>query len=91
MGKGRVLLLNTSLTVRARQPNSHSNIGWEIFTDHIIELLNERKDPIVFILWGNNAIKEGLNQQSLALYNNIPHPSPYSANRGFLAQNPFQN
>ncbi len=54
--KEGVLLLNTSLTVRAGDPNSHSNIGWQIFTDHIIKLLNHRKDPIVFILWGNNAI-----------------------------------
>ncbi|MDZ7548591.1 uracil-DNA glycosylase, partial [Clostridium perfringens] len=51
-----VLLLNTVLTVRAHEANSHKNMGWEMFTDKIISLLNERQDPIVFILWGNPAI-----------------------------------
>ncbi|NLV88009.1 MAG: uracil-DNA glycosylase [Tissierellia bacterium] len=88
--KEGVLLLNTSLTVRARQPNSHSNIGWEIFTDHIIELLNERKDPIVFILWGNNAIrKKALITNPWHYIITSPHPSPFSANRGFFGSKPF--
>lgn len=52
-----VLLLNTSLTVRAGEANSHQKIGWEIFTDKIISLINEKEDPVVFLLWGNNAIK----------------------------------
>lgn len=88
--KQGVLLLNTSLTVRAGEPNSHSNIGWEIFTDHIIKLLNERKDPIVFILWGNNAIKKKeLITNPWHYIITSPHPSPYSANRGFFGSRPF--
>ena len=53
-----VLLLNTVLTVRAHNANSHKDMGWEIFTDKIIEKLNEREDPVIFVLWGNNAIKK---------------------------------
>lgn len=85
-----VLLLNTSLTVRAGQPNSHKNIGWERFTDHIIELLNEREDPIVFILWGSNAIsKEKLITNKRHYIIKSVHPSPLSANRGFFGSKPF--
>lgn len=88
--KQGVLLLNASLTVRAGEPNSHSNIGWEIFTDHIIKLLNERKDPVVFILWGNNAIKKKeLISNPWHYIITSPHPSPYSANRGFFGSRPF--
>ncbi|NLY85979.1 MAG: uracil-DNA glycosylase [Tissierellia bacterium] len=88
--KEGVLLLNTSLTVRAGDPNSHSNIGWQIFTDHIIKLLNHRKDPIVFILWGNNAIKKkALISNPWHYIITSPHPSPYSANRGFFGSKPF--
>ena len=50
-----VLLLNTSLTVIANKANSHAKIGWEIFTDRVIQVLNEREDPVIFILWGGNA------------------------------------
>lgn len=85
-----VLLLNTALTVRAGQANSHRNIGWENFTDRIIELLNEKENPIVFILWGNNA------QSKMNIINNknhyvikAPHPSPLSAHRGFWGSKPF--
>lgn len=85
-----VLLLNTSLTVVSGQANSHKNIGWELLTDKIITLLNERNSPVVFILWGNNAISK------LALITNpkhyiikSPHPSPLSASRGFLGSKPF--
>ena len=85
-----VLLLNTVLTVRAGQPNSHRNIGWEHFTDRVITLLNNREDPVVFILWGKNA------QSKLNIINNprhfiikSPHPSPYSAHRGFFGSKPF--
>lgn len=85
-----VLLLNTALTVRAGQANSHRNIGWENFTDRIIELLNEKENPIVFILWGNNA------QSKMNIINNknhyvikAPHPSPLSAHRGFFGSKPF--
>jgi len=88
--KQGVLLLNATLTVRAGQPNSHSRIGWQIFTDHIIKLLNERKDPVVFILWGNNAIKKkALITNPWHYVITSAHPSPYSANRGFFGSRPF--
>lgn len=85
-----VMLLNTVLTVRSGQANSHKNIGWEYFTDRIINLLNLRKDPIVFILWGKNA------ESKLSIINNPQHyiiksvhPSPLSAHRGFFGSKPF--
>lgn len=85
-----VLLLNTSLTVRQAEANSHKKIGWELFTDHIIELLNDRKDPIVFILWGNNAIsKEKLITNKDHYIIKSVHPSPLSAFRGFFGSKPF--
>lgn len=85
-----VLLLNTSLTVRAGQANSHSKIGWQIFTDRIISLLNERKEPIVFILWGNNAkTKEKLISNPNHHIIKAVHPSPLSASRGFFGSKPF--
>ena len=85
-----VLLLNTSLTVRAGEANSHKNIGWEIFTDRIISLVNEKEDPVVFLLWGNNAIKKKnliTNKKHLILTS--AHPSPLSASRGFFGSKPF--
>lgn len=80
-----VLLLNTALTVRANEANSHRNKGWEIFTDKIIELLSERKDPVIFVLWGSNARKkkELINLDKHYILE-APHPSPLSANRGFF-------
>lgn len=85
-----VLLLNTSLTVVASEANSHKSIGWDIFTDKIISLLNERKDPIVFILWGNNAIsKEKLITNNWHYIIKSVHPSPLSASRGFFGSKPF--
>lgn len=85
-----VLLLNTSLTVRKGQANSHKGKGWEVFTDKIIELLNERKDPIVFILWGNNAIsKSKLITSPQHLILKSVHPSPLSAHRNFFGSKPF--
>ena len=85
-----VLLLNTALTVRAGEANSHRKIGWEIFTDNIIRLLNERKEPIVFILWGNNAIsKEKLITSTHHYIIKSVHPSPLSASRGFFGSKPF--
>lgn len=85
-----VLLLNTALTVRGGEANSHKGIGWEIFTDNIINLLNIRKDPIVFILWGNNAIsKEKLITNSNHHIVKSTHPSPLSASRGFFGSRPF--
>ena len=85
-----VLLLNTSLTVRAGEANSHKNKGWEIFTDKIISLINEKTDPVVFLLWGNNAINKKkliTNKQHLSL--SSTHPSPLSASRGFFGSKPF--
>ena len=85
-----VLLLNTSLTVRAKEANSHRNKGWEIFTDVIISLLNKRDKPVVFILWGNNAIsKEKLITNKKHYILKSPHPSPLSVYRGFWGSKPF--
>lgn len=85
-----VLLLNTSLTVRRGEANSHNKIGWEIFTDRIISLLNNRKDPVVFILWGNNAkSKEKLITNPGHFIIKSVHPSPLSASRGFFGTKPF--
>lgn len=88
--KEGILLLNTSLTVRAGEANSHRKIGWQIFTDHIIKLLNNREDPIVFILWGNNAIKkeELITNPNHYIIKSV-HPSPLSASRGFFGSRPF--
>lgn len=83
--KQGVLLLNTSLTVRAGESNSHSKKGWEIFTDAIIKYLGENKEHIVFILWGSNAIsKKSLIDENKNLVLTAAHPSPLSANRGFF-------
>lgn len=85
-----VLLLNTVLTVRAGLANSHKNKGWEQFTDNIIKVLNEREKPIVFILWGNNAIsKKKLITNKNHLILQSVHPSPLSASRGFFGSKPF--
>ncbi len=83
--KQGVLLLNTVLTVRRGQANSHKNMGWEIFTSKIIELLNARETPIVFLLWGGQAKKIGekiTNKNHLVL--SCAHPSPLSAYNGFF-------
>lgn len=80
-----VLLLNTVLTVRQGQPNSHKGMGWENLTDKIISLLNERKEPIVFLLWGANArSKKKLITSSQHLILETVHPSPLSAYNGFF-------
>jgi len=85
-----VLLLNTALTVEAGKPNSHQNKGWEIFTDKIISLVNEKADPVVFILWGNNArSKKVLITNPKHLILESAHPSPLSASRGFFGSKPF--
>ena len=85
-----VLLLNTALTVEEGKPNSHQNKGWEIFTDRIISLVNDKTDPVVFILWGNNArSKKGLISNSRHLIIESAHPSPLSASRGFFGSKPF--
>lgn len=80
-----VLLLNATLSVRANQPQSHRKRGWEVFTDHVIKLLNNSTQPLVFMLWGNNAKqKQALltNQNHLVL--TAAHPSPLSAYKGFF-------
>ena len=83
--KQGILLLNTVLTVREGEPNSHKNLGWTIFTDRVIELLNERTEPVIFVLWGKNAIdKLPLITNSQHYVLTAPHPSPLSASRGFL-------
>ena len=86
-----VLLLNTSLTVRDGQANSHRNKGWEIFTDRIIEILNERPEPIIFLLWGNNAKEKQkiITNPSHRIFTSA-HPSPLSASRGFFGCNHFK-
>lgn len=85
-----VLLLNTVLTVQAGNANSHKKKGWEKFTDRIISVLNDREDPVIFILWGNNAISKKkliTNEQHYILES--VHPSPLSASRGFFGTKPF--
>ena len=83
--KQGVLLLNTALTVRESMPNSHKGKGWEIFTDRVIALLNERKKPMVFILWGANArAKTALITNPDHLILEGAHPSPLSAHSGFF-------
>ena len=85
-----VLLLNTVLTVRAHQANSHRGKGWEMFTDEVIKVLNERKQPIVFILWGKNAQdKKAMIDSRKHFILEAPHPSPLSAHRGFFGSKPF--
>jgi len=85
-----VLLLNTVLTVQSGSANSHKGKGWNVFTDKIISALNERKDPIVFILWGNNAIsKKALITNKDHFILQSVHPSPLSATRGFFGSKPF--
>ena len=80
-----VLLLNTVLTVRAHQANSHRGIGWENFTDAAIRALNEQDRPIVFLLWGRPAqMKKKMLNNSKHLILEAPHPSPLSAYRGFF-------
>lgn len=87
-----VLLLNTVLTVRSGVPNSHKNKGWEQFTNKIISLLNNKSEPIVFILWGNNAqSKQHLITNSIHYIIKSVHPSPLSAYKGFFNSKPFSN
>lgn len=80
-----VLLLNTVLTVEAGKAHSHASLGWEKFTDRVIAALNDHRDGLVFLLWGNHAQKKGQyidRQRHHVLM--APHPSPLSAHRGFL-------
>jgi len=88
--KQGVLLLNTILTVESSKPSSHSNKGWEIFTDKILHSLSSLKDNLVFILWGKKAQEKiSLIDESKHKILISPHPSPYSANNGFFGSQPF--
>jgi uracil-DNA glycosylase len=83
--KQGVLLLNATLTVRANKPLSHHNKGWETFTDSVISTISEKKQGIVFLLWGNNAkLKEQLIDTAKHYILKAAHPSPYSAANGFF-------
>jgi uracil-DNA glycosylase len=85
-----VLLLNATLTVRAHQAASHQNRGWEIFTDAVIKCLSDNKENIVYILWGASAQRKGATiDTSKNLVLKSPHPSPYSADRGFFGNGHF--
>lgn len=88
--KQGVLLLNTVLTVREGQPNSHKGQGWEFFTNEVIKQVNAKEDPVVFILWGRHAQeKETLITAAHHLVIKSPHPSPFSAHKGFFGSRPF--
>lgn len=85
-----MLLLNSSLTVVKDQPNSHKDLGWSRLTDYIIKTLNNRNEPVVFILWGNFARSKKqfiTNPQHLVIES--AHPSPFSARNGFFGSKPF--
>jgi uracil-DNA glycosylase len=85
-----VLLLNASLTVRAGMPGSHQKKGWEEFTDNVIKTISDKKEGIVFILWGAFAqAKSELIDQTRHHIIKSPHPSPFSADRGFFGSKPF--
>ncbi len=85
-----VLMLNTVLTVRAHQANSHKEKGWEEFTDAAIRAVNELDRPIVYILWGRPAKeKKSMLNNPKHLVLEAPHPSPFSASRGFFGSRPF--
>ena len=88
--KEGVLLLNSVLTVRKDMPASHKDLGWQLLTDHIIKLINLKKEPVVFILWGNFARSKKVfitNPKHLVIEST--HPSPFSARNGFFGSKPF--
>jgi len=88
--KEGVLLLNSILTVVKDHPLSHKEVGWEIFTDKVIEKINEKETPVVFILWGSYArSKKALITNPKHYIIESPHPSPLSASRGFFGSKPF--
>ena len=88
--KQGVLLLNSVLTVKKSQPNSHQNIGWETFTNQTIALLSSHKQSLVFVLWGKNAQRKKILIDPVKHYIlESPHPSPLSAHRGFFNSQPF--
>lgn len=86
-----VLMMNTVLTVRESQPNSHKGMGWEVFTDNVISLLNQRPEPMVFLLWGANArAKKKIITNPNHLVLESAHPSPLSAYNGFFGNGHFK-
>ncbi|PGL71236.1 uracil-DNA glycosylase [Bacillus sp. AFS055030] len=88
--KQGILLLNTVLTVREGEPNSHKNKGWELFTNTILSELNKQERPIIFVLWGKHAqAKEVLITGNHHVILKAHHPSPLSASRGFFGSKPF--
>ncbi len=89
-GKSGVLLLNAILSVRKNQPLSHKDFGWTKFTDHVISLLNQKQEPMVFVLWGSYARskKKLITNPKHLIIENV-HPSPLSAYRGFFNSKPF--
>ena len=89
--KQGVLLLNTVLTVRAGQPQSHQNKGWEVLTDEIIKILNQKDETVIFLLWGTPAKKkQALITNPKHVILTAVHPSPLSAHRGFFGCNHFK-
>lgn len=85
-----VLLLNATLTVRARQAASHQGKGWETFTDAVIRAVNDKPERVVFVLWGSSARKKkALVDTARHVVIESPHPSPLSAHRGFFGSRPF--
>ena len=84
------MLLNSIMTVVKDTPLSHKNKGWEIFTDTVISKLNEREEPVIFLLWGSFARskKELITNKQHKIIESV-HPSPLSASRGFFGSNPF--
>ncbi len=89
-GKEGVLMLNAVLTVEKDKPASHRNLGWELLTDYIIKVLNQKEEPVVFILWGNFAKEKAkyiTNPNHYIITS--PHPSPFSARTGFFGSKPF--
>lgn len=88
--KQGVMLLNAVLTVREKQAGAHKNKGWERFTDKVIEKVNEKPEPVVFLLWGGYARKKaGLIDRERHTIIESPHPSPLSAHNGFFGSKPF--
>lgn len=88
--KEGVLMLNAVLTVEKDKAASHRNMGWELLTDYIIKVLNQKEEPVVFILWGNFAKEKAkyiTNPQHLIIKS--AHPSPFSASYGFFGSKPF--
>ncbi|PRO64265.1 uracil-DNA glycosylase [Alkalicoccus urumqiensis] len=85
-----VLMMNTVLTVREKEPHSHRGRGWETFTNEVIDVLNKREEPVIFLLWGKPAQHkmERIDTEKHHVLTS-PHPSPFSANKGFFGSRPF--